>query len=160
MPRHPVQPPEWIDAAPIVVSESVEIDAPPTAVWAHIADHASWPEWFTEIDRVEPLGSPTGVGGGRRVFVKRLPIDEEFTAWDEDEQFAFAVIRSKIPILHTMAEAVRLEPIGSGTRVTYRQGLRAQPGFGWLLGLIWRRARRSLPGVLVNLRNRVEADGG
>ena len=59
MPKHPVQPPEWIDAAPIIVREEIEIAAPPSAVWARIADHETWPEWFTALDRVERIG--TGV---------------------------------------------------------------------------------------------------
>lgn len=156
MPTHPVQPPEWIDAAPIQVIESVEIAAPPATVWSHIVDHESWPEWFTDLDRVEPLGRPTGVGGGRRVFAKKLPIDEQFTAWDEHEQFAFAVVRTKVPILHALAESVRLEATDTGTRVTYRQGLQGRTGFGWAVRLIWNRAAKGLGPALQNLRQRVE----
>ncbi len=99
MPSHPVHPPEWIDSAPIVVDQSVVIHAPPSAVWAEIADHTSWPEWFTALDRVEPGPTSTGVGGTRRVIASRLALDEEFTAWDENEHFAFAVTASKLPIL-------------------------------------------------------------
>ena len=158
MPQHPVRTPEWIDSAPIRVAESVEIDAPPSAVWAHIADHESWPEWFDALDRVEPLGEPTGVGGGRRVIVRRQPIDEEFTAWDVDAHFAFAVVRSRIPILLALAESVRLDPVGDRTRVTYRQGLEARPGFGWALRLLWKQPARHLVTALDSLKERVERD--
>lgn len=156
MPKHRVEPPEWIDTAPILVVESVEIAAAPSKVWEHIADHHSWPEWFAALDRVEALGEPTGVGGGRRVIVGRLPIDEEFTAWDVDEHFAFAVIASKIPILDTLAESVRLEPTDRGTRVTYRQGVRGRAGFGWAMRLLWKRPARQLAVALDALRMRVE----
>lgn len=156
MPQHPVRSPEWIDTAPIRVVESIEISAPPSEVWPHIADHAAWPEWFTALDRVEPLGEPTGVGGGRRVIVGRQPIDEQFTAWEVDAHFAFAAVSTRIPILHALAESVRLEPVGAGTRVTYRQGVEARAGFGWALRLLWKRPARQLVVALDALRTRVE----
>lgn len=157
--RHPVHPPEWIDSAPIVVDASIVIQAPPSEVWAEIADHEAWPEWFDALDRVEPGITSTGVGGTRRVIAKRLPIDEEFTAWDENEHFAFAVTGSKLPILAAMAESVRLEPVddGAGCRVTYRQGLQGRTGSGWLLKAIWSRPAADLPLALAALKARVES---
>jgi Polyketide cyclase / dehydrase and lipid transport len=158
MPLHPVKPPEWIDSAPIVVNEQIVINATPNVVWGRIADHASWPTWFTQIDEVQPLGRPTGVGGGRRVIVGKLPLDEEFTAWDENEHFAFAVIASKLPILGALAESVRLEPVGdAGCRVIYRQGVEGRRGCGWLMTQVWKRAAKTLPGALVNLKQLVES---
>lgn len=158
MPSHPVQPPEWIESAPIRVEESIEVAAPPEAVWAHIADHERWPEWFTDLDTVEVTGARTGAGGNRRVTAKRLPIDEEFTVWNENEEFAFAVIGSKVPILSTMAESVRIEPAGEGCRVVYRQGLQARRGFGRPLDFVWRRqAPGQLRRALANLKTRAEA---
>ncbi len=157
MPSHLVQPPEWIESAPIRVEESIDIAAPPEAVWAHIADHERWPEWFTDLDKVEITGRPTGVGGNRRVTANRLAIDEEFTVWDENEEFAFAVIGTKIPILSTMAESVSIEPTDGGSRVVYRQGLQARRGCGWLLDLAWRRAPGQLQRALTNLKSRAES---
>ncbi len=157
MARHIVRQPAWIDSAPIVVSESIEIEAPPSAVWTHIADHESWPEWFTALDRVEPLGEPTGVGGGRRVIVRKLPIDEQFTAWDVDRHFAFAVVASKLVILESLAESVRLEPTEVGTRLTYRQGVAGRRGLGWAAKLLWRQPARQLADAVVALKARVES---
>ena len=158
MPRHRVHPPEWIETAPIVVDESIVVHAPPAAVWAVIVDHASWPEWFTALDRVEPGATSTGVGGTRRVITQRLPIDEEFTVWDENEHFAFGVTATKLPILSALAESVRLEPIDDGTacRVRYRQGVEGRAGFGWAMKLLWSRAAAGLPPALDGLRRRVE----
>ena len=157
MPKHPVEPPEWIDTAPITVTETVDIAASPAVVWSLVADHESWPEWFTALDEVVPLGAATGVGGGRRVFAGRVRIDEEFTAWDEEEHFAFAVIESGVPILHALAESVRLEPSDVGTLVTYRQGVQGRAGFGWLMAQAWKRPARDLAAALVQLRLRAES---
>ena len=159
MPTHAVHPPEWIDSAPIVVDESVVIQAPPSAVWGEITDHASWPAWFAALDRVEPGPTSTGVGGTRRVIAARLPIDEEFTAWDENEHFAFAVTASKLPILAALAESVRLEPVddANACRVTYRQGVQGRTGFGWAMKALWSRAAKDVPVALSALKSRVEA---
>ncbi|WP_040495080.1 SRPBCC family protein [Ilumatobacter nonamiensis] len=159
MPTHPVHPPEWIDSAPIVVEESIGIDAPPEAVWAEITDHASWPEWFEALDQVEPGSTATGVGGTRRVTAQRLPLDEEFTVWDENEHFAFAITESKLPILGALAESVRLESVddGASCRVTYRQGVQGRTGFGWAMKLLWSRAAAGLPPALEALKTRVES---
>lgn len=158
MPTHPVKQPEWIDSAPILVSETIEIDATPDEVWAHIADHATWPEWFEALTEVQPGATSTGVGGTRRVIVKPLSIDEEFTAWDEGEHFAFAIVTSKIPMLAAAAESVRLEPTSAGgCRVTYRQGVEGRTGLGWLMKLAWAPAGKGLPPALASLKARVEA---
>jgi len=157
MPSHPVQPPEWIDSAPIRVERSIDIAAPPAAVWAVIADHVNWPKWFTSLDRVEVTGAPTGVGGGRRVTVSRISIDEKFTVWDENEHFAFAVVATKMPFLDTMAESVRIEPTEGGCRVNYRQGLQAKRGLGFLLELAWKPAAKQLTSALENLKALAES---
>jgi len=41
------------------------IDAPVQDVWAAIQDSARWPEWWTNVERVDQLevGSDQGVGG-------------------------------------------------------------------------------------------------
>jgi uncharacterized protein YndB with AHSA1/START domain len=157
MPSHPVQPPEWIDSAPIRVERTVDISASPDVVWSFIADHTDWPRWFTAIETVEVVGSPTGVGGGRRVTVKKLPLDEEFTVWDVNEHFAFAVVKSKIPILDTMAESVRIEATDGGCRIIYRQGLQAKRGMGKALELMWKPATKGLEEALGNLKRLAES---
>jgi uncharacterized protein YndB with AHSA1/START domain len=157
MPSHPVQPPEWIDSAPILVERSIDIVAPPETVWAVIADHVNWPTWFTALDRVEITGEPTGVGGRRRVTTSRLSIDEQFTAWDANEHFAFAVVGTKVPFLDTMAESVRIERTVSGCRVNYRQGLQARRGTGFLLELAWKPAAKQLTAALENLKSLAES---
>jgi len=157
---HQVQQPSWIDAAPIRTAASVDIAASPEAVWPVLADHESWPQWFTLLDRVEVTGEPAGVGGTRRVVIQRLPFDEVFTVWDEPRQFAWAVTGSRLPILSAMAESVQLEPTASGCRLDLTQGLQARRGLGHVLGPMW---RRNLPGIrqaLDTLKAQVEASQG
>ncbi len=157
MPSMRKESPEWIDGAPLVFSNSVEIAAPPADVWQHVADHVGWSEWFPALDKVEVTGAPAGIGGKRRVTSKRLPLDEEFTAWTENEQFAFAVVKSPLIFLAVLAEDVRLEPTDAGTRVTYRQGIEAKKGFGWLAKAALGSLDGSTAEALTNLKARAES---
>jgi len=157
MPSHPVTGPEWITSAPILVEQRIDIDAPPSAVWAHITDHEAWPEWFTELDSVQRVGDGEGVGSGRTVKIKVLTLTEEFTAWEPDRHFAFAVVKSPIPFLAKMAEEVVLEPNGDGTTVTYRQGLEGRKYVGGLMKAMWKPAPGQVERALGRLAERVSA---
>ncbi len=157
MPRHPVVGPDWISSAPILVEKTIDIAAPPSDVWPHIADHESWPEWFTDLDEIERIGEGAGVGSGRRVTVKRFTIDEEFTAWDENERFAFAVIKTALPVLARLAEEVWLDATDTGCRVTYRQGVEGKKYLGWAMKAVWKQAPDQVEDALANLKRRVES---
>ena len=156
MPTHRLESPEWIDGADIVFSSSLDFDAPPASVWERIADHVAWVDWFPTLDKVEITGAPAGIGGRRRVTVKRLGLDEEFTAWTENEQFAFAIVRSPFFFVDAFAEDVRIEPVADGCRVTYRQGIAAKRGFGWLAKAGFRQLPKDTAAALQNLQAIVE----
>ncbi len=114
---------DWIDQAPVSITRTRRIDAPQEKVWAAIADHAGWADWFGPITKVEPLEPPTGVGGHRRVHIKSVKIEEEFLAWDEGTRFAFCVTHSSLPGITSIVEDVRLVPDGGATSVSYTQAM-------------------------------------
>lgn len=118
------RPLEWIDQAPVRATRTRRIEAPPAAVWAAIADHEGWSEWFGAITRVVPGTTSEGVGGTRRVEVGRIAVDEEFVAWEPERRFAFTVTSSTGPGLRSMNEDVRLTPAGDdATTVSYTMAL-------------------------------------
>ena len=156
MPKMRKESPEWIDGAPLVFSNTIEIAAAPAVVWQRIADHVSWSDWFPTLDKVEVTGAPAGIGGKRRVTVNRLPIDEEFTAWTEGEQFAFAIMKSPLFFVAALAEDVQLEVTESGCRVTYRQGIEPKKGLGWLAKAALGNLDASTAEALQNLKSLVE----
>lgn len=157
MPTLPVHPPEWIDSAPSVAESSVAIDATPANVWARVADHETWPEWFTDLKKIERIGTGVGVGSGRRVSVAVMTIDEEFTAWTENEHFAFAVTKFPLPVIAAMVESVRIEATDAGCQVTYRQGVEGRTGFGWLAARVAKQLQGQTAEALHNLKRLVEA---
>ncbi len=56
MAQLPTHRPEWIDTAPVVVRRERRVSAPPECVWKHIADHATWPQWFKGLKNVLVTG--------------------------------------------------------------------------------------------------------
>ena len=123
--------PEWIDDAPISLSNSRRIAASPEAVWARIADHETWPEWFTDFSKVTVTSGAEGVGGGRKVTMPGATVTELFTEWEPNRRFAFTLVEGP-PILASMAELVEIEPADDGCTITYRQGIEPAKGFAWL----------------------------
>lgn len=148
--------PEWIVSAPMLNEQSRTIRAPRDAVWARIADHQTWPEWFRALKRVSVTGSPTGVGGRRDVTVPGATVKERFTAWEPGEVFAFTVV-SGPPGLVALAESVELADVEDGTRITYRQGFEPRRWCGWLVAPAVKKARRDLAAALDELAATLEA---
>jgi uncharacterized protein YndB with AHSA1/START domain len=147
--------PDWIVTAPLLNEQTRTIRAPREVVWARIADHQTWPEWFRSIKRVAITGSPSGIGGRREVRLPGVTVKELFTAWEPGELFAFTVV-SGPPGLIALAESVELVDVDGGTRITYRQGFEPRRGWGWLVAPVVRKARRDLAAALDRLAAVVE----
>ena len=130
--------PEWIGTAPVVVQNSRRIAASADAVWARIADHETWPEWFTDLSKVRVTTAASGVGGGREVSMPGITVREVFTAWEPPNHFAFTVVEGP-RVLAAMAESITIEPDGDGCTITYAQGIEPATGFGRVLKVMARR---------------------
>lgn len=115
---------DWIDQAPVSVTRSRRIAATPDRIWEAIADHEGWVEWFGPITKVEVLDRGEGVGGGRRVHIKSVAVDEEFLVWEPGSRFAFTLTHANKSGIRSMVEDVQLTPVGdSATTVSYTQAL-------------------------------------
>ena len=149
------QPPAWIHSAPVQVSATREIAATADEVFAALADHETWPEWFRSIQKVERFGDLTeGLGSHRRVFInKRVVIDEEFIVWEPGKEWGFTIVSSTVGGLKSMNELVTIQEIGPDrVRVTYKMGIAPKP----VLAPLLRIAKR---GLVKNLENALEGLG-
>lgn len=118
------RPLDWIDQAPVVVTRTRRMAASTDRVWEAIADHEGWPAWFGVLTKVEVLGRGVGVGGGRRVHIGSIAVDEEFLVWEPGAHFAFTVTHASRPVLRSMVEDIRLTAEGdSATTVRYTQAV-------------------------------------
>jgi uncharacterized protein YndB with AHSA1/START domain len=142
---------DWIDEAPVRISARAVSAAPPDAVFAVLADHEGWPEWFPMVRRVTVLGPAVGVGARRRVAIPGASVDEEFIAWEPGRRWSFTGIASRPRFTRSLVEDCRLDPTpDGGTSIDYTMYLDPPPAFGLLFGVL--RGR-----VAANNRRAVEA---
>lgn len=145
---------EWTDTAPVRAVGTRRIAASADAIWAVIADHERWGEWFTPIDEVTPGDPSTGVGGTRTVRVGPIEVEEEFLAWEPGRRFAFTVTHSTRPGIRSMNEDIRLVPDGpDATTVTYTMALDPLGG-RFVRPVLAPLLRRNLKAALAGLEER------
>lgn len=149
---------EWSDTAPIRVQGRAATTAPPDAVFAVLADHRRWPEWFPSVKAVEVLGPAEGVGARRRVKVPGLAVDEEFVAWDPGELFAFTATAAKPRVFRALVEHCRIEPSQrGGCDVTWTMAFDPSPLAVPLFRLARRSLAKNLDAAMANLGRRAES---
>lgn len=152
------QPDSWVEEAPTRCSASAEIAASPAEVWAVLADHESWPEWFEAVEQVTVTGERSGVGARRRVQLRGLTVDEEFVAWDVGERFAFTGVAASRRPFESLTERITIEDLGADRcRVTYTQAFAPSWWFALPLRGLAGKFRRNLVAALAALGRRVEA---
>lgn len=147
----------WIDDARVTVSASASTSATPDAVFAVLADHERWPEWFPSVRKVEVLGPAEGVGARRRVTVPGLVVDETFIAWDPGSRWSFTGTSAKPGLFTSLIEDAQLTARpGGGTDVTYTMHFDPRPGVGPLVKVGAGVLRGTIAKALGNLAARAE----
>lgn len=157
------QPADWIHSAPFQAGATREIDATPDEVFAALADHERWPEWFTSVSRVERFGDlHEGVGSNRRVFInKRVAIDEEFNVWEPGKRWGFVVLSATVPGLRSLIELVTIDDLGDGrSSVTYKMGIEGTFPLSLLLKVATAPMEKNLGNALDNLGPFIAAGRG
>lgn len=149
----------WAVDAPVRIVGTATSTAAPEALWAVLADHIRWPEWFPNISRVEILGEAEGVGARRRVVLKGgAAVDEEFIAWDEPKLFAFTGTAAKPGIFRALVEHCALEALpDGGTRATWTMCLELPKAVRPFFGLVRPVIAKAVGRGMANLAARAEA---
>ena len=154
----------YVDRAPARAEATVDVDAPPAAVWAVLIDHRRWPEWFgPALVSCEPTSATEeGVGVTRVVRLRGgAAIAERFIAWDEEEQWAFTGTAAKPKIFAALVERARLERLaGDRTRITYTMAFEPNGLLRFGGPLLSRGISLSLKSALKNLARRAEGASG
>lgn len=151
------RPIEWIGTAPIRIEARSESAASPADVFAVLADHERWPEWFPSVRKVTVLGPAAGVGARRRVSIPGSRIDEEFIVWEPGVRWSFTGVAARPRFTKSLVEDCRLDALDSGgTAISYTMYLDPPDAVAPLLRALAGRIRANNNRALANLARRAE----
>jgi uncharacterized protein YndB with AHSA1/START domain len=104
---------------------SIEVDRPPTEVFAYITDADRLPEWQSDVVEAEWLGEPAQGARIREVrsfLGRRFEIEQEVTDYEPGRRFGLRAVSGPFPL----SVVVILEPRDVGSRVRFSG--EAEPG--------------------------------
>ena len=112
---------DFIDNAPFVFRNSVDLAITPEQLFEVLADAESWPRWAPVITKVTWTSpEPRGVGTTRTVEMRGGIVgDEEFIAWEPFTHMAFRFNECSTKSVAAFAEDYRVEVIPGGCRLTW-----------------------------------------
>ena len=113
---------DYIERAPLQFMNTVDLKAPPEAVFAALRDTEAWLRWFPDMKSATWKGEP-GAGTNRIVKVGPMEINEHFVIWKEPTQMAFYVSETSLPFAKRMVENYTIEETSTGSRFTYAVGM-------------------------------------
>jgi carbon monoxide dehydrogenase subunit G len=146
---------DFIDNAPFVFRNSVDLAITPEQLFEVLGDAESWPRWAPVITKVTWTSpEPRGVGTTRIVEMRGGIVgDEEFLAWEPFSHMAFRLNECSTRAVAAFAEDYRVEVISGGCRLTWTMAQNpagparlAMVVIGPLLSLGLRRFLRKLRG--------------
>lgn len=120
---------DFLERAPLRVSQSATIGATPLRVFAVFADAPSWPRWFPLMHRAS-WSSPEieQVGAVREVALHGLGIyRERFIAWEPGSRFAFTMTETSSPLARAIVEDFQMSPVRDGEATRLSWTLAAEP---------------------------------
>ena len=148
---------DWIEQAPFAATGRATTTASPEAVFAVLADHERWPEWFPRVKKVEVIGPAEGVGARRRVFIPGAQVEEVFIAWEPGERWSFTGTGARPKLFRALVEDCRLAPHGDGgTAISYAMYIEPVPLFRPLMKLATKSLTKNLDRAMRALAARAE----
>jgi hypothetical protein len=112
---------DFIDNAPVVLRNSVDLAITPEQLFEVLCDAQAWPQWASVITKVTWTSpEPRGVGTTRVVEMRGGIIgDEEYLAWEPFTHMAFRFNECSTKAIAAFAEDYRVEVIPGGCRLTW-----------------------------------------
>ncbi|OBF49529.1 hypothetical protein A5756_23695 [Mycobacterium sp. 852002-53434_SCH5985345] len=111
----------FIDSAPFVFRNSVDLAIAPEQLFEVLADAQAWPRWASVITKVTWTSpEPRGVGTTRVVEMRGGMVgNEEFLAWEPFSHMAFRFNECSTQAVAAFVEDYRVEVIPGGCRLTW-----------------------------------------
>jgi uncharacterized protein YndB with AHSA1/START domain len=107
---------------PLPISASVDVDAPPEAVWSVVSDVSRMPEWSPELHKLFVLGAKQPAVGMKMLGINKRglafwPTRSEVVRFEPERAVAWKTRESGATWTY------ELEPTEAGTRLTGRRDL-------------------------------------
>lgn len=144
----------------MLVSMSVDIDAPPEVVWTYLVEPEKTKAWFTALKEYDWTSEPGGVGstfhwyeeaGGRT-----YNIDFETTEWEPPRVFGY---RQTEGDFKSYTERWEIEQTPTGSRFTFNDHIEFDGLFGPVIDLFAPRvAKKGGAEILQNLKRLAEQE--
>jgi hypothetical protein len=148
---------DWIERAPVRIEARSESSAAPAEVFAVLADHERWPEWFPSVRAVTVLGPAEGVGARRRVGTLGATVEEEFIVWEPGARWTFTGTAARPRFTRSLVEDCRLEQLESGgTGISYTMYLDPPPALRPMVKVLAGPIRANNRRAMANLARRAE----
>ena len=146
----------------MLVSMSVDIDAPPEAVWPYLVEPEKTTQWFTALKEFTWTSEPGGVGSTfhwlEEASGRQYNIDFETTEWVPNEVFAYRMTDGDF--FKSYDERWEIEKTSKGSRFTFNDHIEFPYGpFGKVIG--WfaaRSAAKTGDEILARLKRLVEEE--
>lgn len=108
----------------VLVEQRWQIDAPPAAVWAIVADVARWGEWTPTVRRIERIDAGEfGAGSRAKLLLRGSWVPTTWRVTSFEPGCAFTWESRIVPGAYSVADH-EVAPSGSGTAVTLRVSMR------------------------------------
>jgi carbon monoxide dehydrogenase subunit G len=137
-------------------SSDIVIAAPPAEIMNVIADFSAYPLWATGVRQADVVSEADGRAQEVHFVLDAAPIRDEYNLgylWNGDEGVSWKIV-SPGAMLTGMDGSYHLEPVDSGTRVTYQLEVNVSIP---MLGMLKRKAEKVvIDTALKGLKRRVE----
>jgi Polyketide cyclase / dehydrase and lipid transport len=101
--------PTFLDEARHRVEVRHVVDAPSSDVWACLADHANWNDWYPEMTDCSSA-EPGRLGAERSITLGPLRAVERWVIWEPPERLGFTVVHTNLPLAKRVIEVLTITP--------------------------------------------------
>jgi len=125
------------------VKQSIEISAPPEKVWPFLVEREKVLQWWTTLQKFEPVGEQRSGGGAAFYAEERaggptMKLNFEAAEWVENEKVALHMTAGKGA--KGYEQSLTLEAIPTGSRFTFTEDVQLPYGVvGKVMELVGRR---------------------
>ena len=146
------------------VTMSVDIEAPPHAVWPYLVEPEKTKKWFTALEEYTWTSEPGGVGSTfhwlEEANGRTYNIDFVTTEWEPNRVFGYRMTEGDF--FKSYDERWEIDPTPSGSRFTFNDHIEFPYGpLGQVIGWFGARSAVKTGGeVLATLKELVESDFG